>query len=601
MLTRWCHGLAVSDPSATVAALCTRLGRADLAERVAATDGRAARAFAIALVVGEFKQGKSSLVNGLLEREVCPVDDDLATAVLTVCHPADELSAVVHRRIDGTLQSAPIEPHLVRSVVTESGNPGNEQSVERVDLGVPSPLLSTGLVVVDSPGVGGLGAGQAAATLAFLRHVDVVLFTSDALAELSEPELAFLADAHERCPTVVVCVTKTDLTRHWRRVIELDQGHLRSRGLELPVLPLSSTLRGAALEQSDRDLDLESGFPVLVERLTEAVAVSRGRAAERAAAERAEVLRQLDAVLAAEEAVLADDRAAAERVRAAEEAKARLDHLRATGSRWSQVLNDRLADLGSALAFELRSEQRDLARRVDERLEGLSSRDAFEGLVRDVQTETASLVAQILERQEAGIAAAVADVAALLAADLGDMVPALVGGADLTELVDQLVSMPTRPVGIARRAASGVGEAIGALRGVQGGLILLSTMVTLLPGMAVFAVASPVALGVAASFGGKAVLDQRKRRVAEGRQRVRVGVRTMLDEVVFRVSNDLAVNQRRAQQELRDGISTRLAELQRTATAVALQAQAALDDPAPATRLADVRRLRAEIAMLGAP
>lgn len=589
----------VSDPSAAVAALCTRLGRDDLAERVTAAGGRAGRAFAIALVVGEFKQGKSSLVNGLLEREVCPVDDDLATAVLTVCHPADELGVVVHRRVDGVLEPAPIEPHLLRGVVTESGNPGNEQRVERVDVGVPSPLLLTGLVVVDSPGVGGLGAGQAAATLAFLRHVDVVLFATDALAELSDPELAFLADAHERCPTVLVCVTKTDLTRHWRRMVELDLGHLRARGLDLPVLPLSSTLRATAVERGDNGLDGESGYPVLVERLTEAMAASRARAAAGAAAERGEVLRQLDAVLAAEEAALVDESLGTERRQAAEEARARLDHLRAAGARWSHVLNDRLTDLAGGLAFDLRREQRELSRRVDERLEELSSRDAFEGLVRDVQTETASLVAGIFERQEAGIAAAVDEVAALLAADLGDVVPAVAGEVDLTDLVTQLVTMPSRPVGVGRRAASGVGEAVGALRGVQGGLILLSTMVTLLPGMAVFAVASPVALGVAASFGGKAVLDQRKRRVAEGRQRVRVGLRTLLDEVVFRVSNDLAVNQRRAQQELRDGIAARLAELQRTAAAAASQAQAALDDPAPAARLAEVRRLRAEIAALG--
>ena len=35
------------------------------------------------LVVGEFKQGKSQLINALVNAPVCPVDDDVATAVPT--------------------------------------------------------------------------------------------------------------------------------------------------------------------------------------------------------------------------------------------------------------------------------------------------------------------------------------------------------------------------------------------------------------------------------------------------------------------------------------------------------------------------------------
>ena len=41
------------------------------------------------LVVGEFKQGKSQLVNALVNAPVCPVDDDIATAVPTVVRHAE--------------------------------------------------------------------------------------------------------------------------------------------------------------------------------------------------------------------------------------------------------------------------------------------------------------------------------------------------------------------------------------------------------------------------------------------------------------------------------------------------------------------------------
>jgi predicted GTPase len=36
------------------------------------------------LVVGEFKQGKSMLVNALVNAPICPIDDDISTSVPTV-------------------------------------------------------------------------------------------------------------------------------------------------------------------------------------------------------------------------------------------------------------------------------------------------------------------------------------------------------------------------------------------------------------------------------------------------------------------------------------------------------------------------------------
>ncbi|MEK7425696.1 MAG: dynamin family protein, partial [Actinomycetota bacterium] len=57
-----------------------RLGRTDLAERASIAAARLKRPSTVVCVVGEFKQGKSSLINALLGQPVCPVDDDLATS-----------------------------------------------------------------------------------------------------------------------------------------------------------------------------------------------------------------------------------------------------------------------------------------------------------------------------------------------------------------------------------------------------------------------------------------------------------------------------------------------------------------------------------------
>ena len=75
-----------------------KLERPDLAQRATAAAARLKRPNTVVCVVGEFKQGKSSLVNGLLGRTICPVDDDLATSAITLVRYGDEAGASVRRR-----------------------------------------------------------------------------------------------------------------------------------------------------------------------------------------------------------------------------------------------------------------------------------------------------------------------------------------------------------------------------------------------------------------------------------------------------------------------------------------------------------------------
>src|SRR5262249_25344481 len=153
---------------------------------------RMTRPATVVCVVGEFKQGKSSLVNAALGLDACPVDDDLATSVLTLVRHGPELTVEVRRRDGAEAVVERVEPRELRALVTEDGNRGNEKGLERVDVLAPAPLLEDGLVLVDTPGMGGLGAGQAATTLAFLPFADGLVLVSDASAELSAPEAELL-------------------------------------------------------------------------------------------------------------------------------------------------------------------------------------------------------------------------------------------------------------------------------------------------------------------------------------------------------------------------------------------------------------------------
>ena len=248
----------------------------DLAQRATAAAARLKRPSTVVCVVGEFKQGKSSLVNGLLGRTICPVDDDLATSAITLVRYGDEATASVRRRgDDGTATSQAVPVEELTEWVSEAGNPKNAKQVERVEITVPSPLLKQGLVVVDTPGMGGLGAGHAAAILAFLPFADGLIFVSDASAELSAPEVDFLRRATELCPTVMFALTKIDLYPQWQRIAELDRGHLDRHNLRIPTVAVSSVIRSEALARKDKELNDRSRFPVLVKELGDQVVAPR--------------------------------------------------------------------------------------------------------------------------------------------------------------------------------------------------------------------------------------------------------------------------------------------------------------------------------------
>jgi hypothetical protein len=75
------------------AALAAAYGRDDLARRLMDRRGLLASPGVTVCVLGEYKQGKSSLINVLLGIPYLPVDDDLATA-------APGLERLAHQALD---------------------------------------------------------------------------------------------------------------------------------------------------------------------------------------------------------------------------------------------------------------------------------------------------------------------------------------------------------------------------------------------------------------------------------------------------------------------------------------------------------------------
>jgi len=555
-----------------LAKVLTNLGRTDLAGRAQAAAARLRRPSTVVCVVGEFKQGKSSLINSLLGYPVCPVDDDLATSAITLVRFGEQPAAVVRRREGDQKIAEPVPVARVHEFVSESGNPGNVKGVERVEITVPSALLKQGLVMVDTPGMGGLGAGHAAATLGFLPFADGLIFASDASAELSAPEVEFLHRATELCPTVLFVQTKIDLFPSWEKIIGLNKGHMERAGFAIPMVAVSSSLRDEALRRKDRALNDLSRVPEVVKHLNDDVVLpAKATATGRSVSDALSIIGQLTVGLQAEKAAAADPETARAAVSAFEAAKARLEYLRGPAAKWSVLVSDRVSDLSTNVTFQFRGATRQISRMMDERIEVLTKGAEWDELARYLQTVVADEVTKVFVQLEQGRNSVRGEVIELMR-DEDLVIGEHDNGVSPFDLSDLWSGKDLDPETSQRKKAVGVG--LTTLRGAQGGVMMFGMLGSFLPTAAgVLLMSNPVLLGVGALFGSMGLAEDRKRKVAVRRQAARSQVRQFLDDVQFEVGNKISALVRDIQRDLRDEFGERLAELVRTCTEAATRVQ----------------------------
>jgi GTPase SAR1 family protein len=160
-------------------------------------------------VVGQFKRGKSTLMNAVLGRDLLPTGLlPLTSAITTLCYGPKE--RVMLRRKGWALeQEVPLT--MLSGFITERGNPGNEKGLLEARVELPLPFLRRGLHFIDTPGIGSARHENTATTYAFLPQMAAVIFVTSVEAPLSEAEERFLVDIRGQVRHLFVVVNKMDL------------------------------------------------------------------------------------------------------------------------------------------------------------------------------------------------------------------------------------------------------------------------------------------------------------------------------------------------------------------------------------------------------
>jgi ribosome biogenesis GTPase A len=190
-----------------LARLASEAGAPRIASEATAVSERIAEGRFYVACVGQFKRGKSSLLNALAGSAVLPVGVLPVTSVATVLRWGEGLAARV-RFSGGSWRD--IRPEALAAYVAEENNSENKIGVSAVEVFLPSPLLASGMCLVDTPGIGSVFAGNTMTTREFVPHVDAAIVVLGADPPISGEELALVEEVSRHVERLFFVLNKAD-------------------------------------------------------------------------------------------------------------------------------------------------------------------------------------------------------------------------------------------------------------------------------------------------------------------------------------------------------------------------------------------------------
>ena len=140
-------------------------------------------------VLGEFKRGKTSLVNSILGDNYLPTDVLPNTAIITVIEYG-KMEACNLTWEDGRKEEWQMNIDSLKRLGAEGDIDASK--IRHLILTLDNPILKDGLVIIDTPGVNDISQSRVEVTNGILPHCDAALFLLDAAAPITRSEADFL-------------------------------------------------------------------------------------------------------------------------------------------------------------------------------------------------------------------------------------------------------------------------------------------------------------------------------------------------------------------------------------------------------------------------
>ncbi len=195
------------------------------------------------VILGQFKRGKSSLINALLGESILPTSVVPLTSIVTIIKYGDKRKISVVFLNGKTIE---IKSEELEDYVTENKNPENKKQVDKVEIEYQSDFLKSGVQIVDTPGVGSVYKHNTDVAYDFVPKADVGIFVVTADPPISQAELQFLLSIKDYLGKILFVQNKIDQVEEKERNQSLDfTKQVVEKSLdvkELKFYPLSSKL-----------------------------------------------------------------------------------------------------------------------------------------------------------------------------------------------------------------------------------------------------------------------------------------------------------------------------------------------------------------------
>jgi hypothetical protein len=564
---------------------CATHRRQDLVERLSARRSRLLDPKLRVVVVGESGQGKSQLINALLNAPVCAVGDDRTTVVPAVIEHAETPTATMVTGGRLAIEGSAHKPVAVESVTTEANREALSATgapVVRTEIGLPRALLAGGLALVDTPACAAVDTVQDMAA-------DAVLMATDATTDLSATELHLLAQIARLCPTIIVALTKIDLVPSWRAVAERTRAQLDQGGLLATVLPVSANLRLAAARTSDKALNEESGFGELIRFLHKDLLGQADLLARRSVAALTGLT--VESLLGPLQEEFAETQQAdgGDTVARWHNEGRRLERVQRDAARWQTLLSDEVSDLLSDVEFDLRDRTRRILVEVDEYFDSADPARTwteFEDWLRENLTTVAETNSEWLLDRFEWIARKMARHVSPHRRDaLPEKLPREVPGDAVGDL-----RMPR-----VERFSVGQKLFVG-MRGSYSGLLMFGLATTI----AGLNLVNPISIGAGVAFGAKSVFEERGNRLKRRQAAAKNAAHRYVDDFFLTYGKHSKDTARQIHRALRDRLTGIAEELRAEITESAKSIKRVIDtDAAERTaRAHEIRRSVEELTLL---
>ncbi len=219
------------------------------------------------VVMGEFKRGKSSVINALIGEDVLPVGVVPLTAIATILEYGEE-SAVHILFQDGT--ETPADLQALWDFATEKGNPDNKKGVSEVRVSWPSPWLKSGVRLIDTPGIGSVYRHNSDITYGLLPRADAVLLVLSVDQPIGQVEYDFLKQVRDYAGRIFFLLNKADLLTPTDLAESQDftsRVIAEAMDCSATLFPCSARLALEGRKNDSAEQLAQSGFPAFTEVL----------------------------------------------------------------------------------------------------------------------------------------------------------------------------------------------------------------------------------------------------------------------------------------------------------------------------------------------